>query len=280
MSAVDCQGLRKVFRASVRRGVLSRENSEILALDGVSLKVERGVIFSLVGPNGAGKTTLIKILSTLLIPDGGSAFVEGYDVVKQASKVRSIIGLVLAPDKGFYSRLSGLENLIYYGRLYGLSKSEATRRAKELLDLTGLGEDGLRLYEEYSLGMRAKLSIAKALINEPEIIFLDEPTIGIDPLSARRIRQLIKDLATGGRTILMTSHNMWEVESLSNRVAIINNGRIVAEGSPQELKERLQLTYRIEVEIMWAEAPDMDLPVAIGERGYPVVSLTTNRPSE
>lgn len=280
MSSIVCQGLGKSFKASVRRGFFKRENSLIRALDGVSLDIERGIVFSLVGPNGAGKTTLVKILSTLLIPDGGRALVGGYDVIKQASKVRRIIGLVLAPDKGFYTRLSGLENLVYYGRLYGFSKEESTKRAKELLALTGLGEDGLRLYEEYSLGMRAKLSIAKALINEPEIIFLDEPTIGLDPLSARKIRQLIKDLATQGRTVFMTSHNMWEVENLSNRVAVIKSGRIVAEGSPSELKEKLQLSYKIEVEIMAETAPNLDLPVAIGERGYPVATLTTKRPSE
>ena len=186
----------------------------------------------------------------------------------------------MAPDKGFYTRLTGLENLVYYGRLYGLSKGEATRKAKELLELTGLGEDGMRLFEEYSLGMRAKLSIAKALINDPEIVFLDEPTIGLDPLSARRIRNLIKDLAAGGMTVFMTSHNMWEVENLSNTVAVIKSGSIVAKGSPAELKEKLKLSYRVEVEVIAESFPDTRLPVTMGERGYPVVTVTTNRPSE
>ncbi|MEM2067429.1 MAG: ABC transporter ATP-binding protein [Nitrososphaerota archaeon] len=280
MKAIACEGLRKHYRVKVRRGFFNHEYSVIKALDDVSLEVERGVIFSLVGPNGAGKTTMVKVLSTLLIPDAGRAEVGGYDVVRQANRVREIIGLVLAPDKGFYARLTGLENLIYYGRLYGLSKEESTRRAKELLDLTGLGEDGMRLFEEYSLGMRAKLSIAKALINKPEIVFLDEPTIGLDPLSARRIRQLIKDLAAKGMTVFMTSHNMWEVENLSNTVTVIKSGRIVAVGSPSELKERLKLSYRIEVEIIADKAPDMNQPVSIGERGYPVVTMTTNKPSE
>ncbi len=280
MSAIACEGLRKYYRAKVRRSFFNRIDSVIRALDGVSLEVEKGVVFSLVGPNGAGKTTMVKILSTLLIPDAGWAQVGGYDVVKQAGRVRGIIGLVLAPDKGFYTRLTGLENLVYYGRLYGLSKEEATRKAKELLELTGLGEDGMRLFEEYSLGMRAKLSIAKALINEPEIVFLDEPTIGLDPLSARRIRNLIKDLAAEGMTVFMTSHNMWEVENLSNTVVVIKSGRIVAKGSPSELKERLNLSYRVEVEIIAEKAPDTSLPVTTGDRGYPVVTVTTNKPSE
>ncbi|MCS7145644.1 MAG: ABC transporter ATP-binding protein [Nitrososphaerota archaeon] len=264
----------------MKRSFFSREDSLIRALDGVSLGVERGVVFSLVGPNGAGKTTMVKILSTLLIPDGGRAEVGGYDVVKQANHVRRIIGLVLAPDKGFYTRLTGIENLVYYGRLYGLSKEEAVKKAEQLLELTGLGADGARLYEEYSLGMRAKLSIAKALINDPEIVFLDEPTIGLDPLSARRIRSLIKDLATQGMTVFMTSHNMWEVEALSNTVAVIKSGKIVAEGSPAELKERLRLSYRLEVEIIADKSPDINFPVTVGERGYPVVTMETDRPGE
>lgn len=280
MSAIECDGLRKYYKVKVRRSFFNRIDSIIKALDGVSLGVEKGVVFSLVGPNGAGKTTMVKILSTLLIPDAGWAQVGGYDVVRQAGQVRRIIGLVLAPDKGFYTRLTGLENLVYYGRLYGLSKEEATRKAKELLELTGLGEDGMRLFEEYSLGMRAKLSIAKALINDPEIVFLDEPTIGLDPLSARRIRNLIKDLASGGMTVFMTSHNMWEVENLSNTVAVIKSGSIVAKGSPTELKERLKLSYRVEVEVITEKSPETSLPVTIGERGYPVVTVTTNKPSE
>lgn len=280
MNAITCEDLRKFFRAKVKRSFFSREDSLIRALDGVSLGVERGVVFSLVGPNGAGKTTMVKILSTLLIPDGGRAEVGGYDVVKQANHVRRIIGLVLAPDKGFYTRLTGIENLVYYGRLYGLSKEEAVKKAEQLLELTGLGADGARLYEEYSLGMRAKLSIAKALINDPEIVFLDEPTIGLDPLSARRIRSLIKDLATQGMTVFMTSHNMWEVEALSNTVAVIKSGKIVAEGSPAELKERLRLSYRLEVEIIADKSPDINFPVTVGERGYPVVTMETDRPGE
>jgi ABC-2 type transport system ATP-binding protein len=280
LSAIACEDLKKYYRVKVRRSFFNRIDSVIKALDGVSLEVEKGVVFSLVGPNGAGKTTMVKILSTLLLPDAGWAQVGGYDVVRQAGRVRRIIGLVLAPDKGFYARLTGLENLVYYGRLYGLSKGEATRKAKELLELTGLGEDGMRLFEEYSLGMRAKLSIAKALINDPEIVFLDEPTIGLDPLSARRIRNLIKDLAAKGMTIFMTSHNMWEVENLSNTVAVLKSGKVVAKGSPSELKERLKLTYRVEVEVISEKTPDTSLPVITGERGYPVVTVTTDKPSE
>mgnify|MGYP001114186674 CR=1 FL=1 len=278
--AIEAEDLKKTFKTSVGRAFLKKQAIIVNAVDGLSLRVGSGQIHSLVGPNGAGKTTTIKILSTLLIPDSGRALVGGFDVVKEPGKVREIIGLVLAPDKGFYTRLTGLENLVYYGRLYGLNRGEAIRRAYELLELVGLADEGKRLYEEYSLGMKAKLSIAKAMINDPSIIFLDEPTIGLDPISARRVRQIIRDLATQGRTILLTSHNMWEVENLSNKVSLIKGGKIVVEGSPADLKERLRLNYRIEVELLDSPAPAAKFQTQVGERGYPVITLETSQPSE
>jgi len=278
--AIEAEDLKKTFKTSVGRAFLKKQAIIVNAVDGLSLRVGSGQIHSLVGPNGAGKTTTIKILSTLLIPDSGRALVGGFDVVKEPGKVREIIGLVLAPDKGFYTRLTGLENLVYYGRLYGLNRGEAIRRAHELLELVGLADEGKRLYEEYSLGMKAKLSIAKAMINDPSIIFLDEPTIGLDPISARRVRQIIRDLATQGRTILLTSHNMWEVENLSNKVSLIKGGKIVVEGSPADLKERLRLNYRIEVELLDSPAPAAKFQTQVGERGYPVITLETSQPSE
>jgi ABC-2 type transport system ATP-binding protein len=278
--AVEAEDLKKTFKTSVGRALLRKQTVIVNAVDGLTLRIGRGQIHSLVGPKGAGKTTTIKILSTLLIPDSGRALVGGFDVVKEPEKVREIIGLVLAPDKGFYTRLTGLENLVYYGRLYGLSRGEAIRRARELLELVGLADEGKRLYEEYSLGMKAKLSIAKAMINDPSIIFFDEPTIGLDPLSARRVRQVIRDLATQGRTILLTSHNMWEVENLSNKVSLIKGGKIVVEGSPADLKERLRLNYRIEVELLDSPAAAAIFQTQVGERGYPVITLETSQPSE
>ncbi len=278
--AIEAEDLKKTFKTSVGRAFLKKQAIIVNAVDGLSLRVGSGQIHSLVGPNGAGKTTTIKILSTLLIPDSGRALVGGFDVVKEPGKVREIIGLVLAPDKGFYARLTGLENLVYYGRLYGLNRDEAIRRAHELLELVGLADEGKRLYEEYSLGMKAKLSIAKAMINDPSIIFLDEPTIGLDPISARRVRQIIRDLATQGRTILLTSHNMWEVENLSNKVSLIKGGKIVVEGSPADLKKRLRLNYRIEVELLDSPAPAAEFQTQVGERGYPVITLETSQPSE
>ncbi|MCS6785110.1 MAG: ABC transporter ATP-binding protein [Candidatus Caldarchaeum sp.] len=278
MYSVECENLTKVFVE--KRGVLRGRKEVVKAVDGVSLKVSEGSVFGLVGPNGAGKTTTIKILTTLLIPDSGRAWVEGFDVVKEADKVREIIGLVLAPDKGFYPRLTGYENLVYYGRLYGFSKGEAGERAAQLLELVGLHGDGHRFYDEYSLGMKAKLSIAKALINDPKVLFLDEPTIGLDPLSAKKVRALISDLAKQGKTILLTSHNMWEVETLSSEVALINKGRVAAHGSPRELKQQLGLSYVVEVEVVGDGKPAQDMPFSLGERGNPVVKVKSHSPAD
>ncbi|MFP3258733.1 MAG: ABC transporter ATP-binding protein [Caldivirga sp.] len=249
MSAIEAVELRKRFISYERVGLIKRRKTVVNALNGVSLNVKWGEVYGLLGPNGAGKTTTVKILSTLLIPDSGFARINGLDVVKEARRVRGIIGLVLYPDKGFYSRLSGFENLVYFGRLYGLSRSKAEERARELLKLVNLDWAANRPYEEYSLGMRARLSIARALIHDPPVIFLDEPTIGLDPVSSRAIRDLIKGLKKEGRAILLTSHNLWEVEEVCDRVGIISSGRVLMEGSPRDIKDRLGLRYTIEVEV-------------------------------
>lgn len=275
--AIKAIELSKTYVSKEKIGIFSKKKRIIKALNNVSFSVFKGEIFSLVGPNGAGKTTTIKILSTLLLPDSGEAYVNGYSVTKQAGKVRESIGIMLYPDKGFYARLSGLENLIYYGRLYGLHKSEAIKRAYSLLKEVGLESDAKRRVEEYSLGMKAKLSIAKALINDPPILFLDEPTLGLDPLSARKIRSMIKELSKKGKTILLTSHNMWEVENLSDRIAVINQGSIIMSGSPREIKERLKLDYVIEVEILNAKSSGNSL---LSDRGNPLIRVHSNNPSE
>ncbi len=249
MSAVEAVELRKRFISYERIGLIRRRKTIVNALNGVSLNVKWGEVYGLLGPNGAGKTTTVKILSTLLIPDSGFARINGFDVVKEAKKVRGIIGLVLYPDKGFYSRLSGFENLVYFGRLYGLNRGKAEERARELLRLVNLDWAANRPYEEYSLGMRARLSIARALIHDPPVVFLDEPTIGLDPVSSRSIRDLIKGLKREGRAVLLTSHNLWEVEEVCDRVGIIGSGKVLMEGSPRDIKDRLGLRYVIEIEI-------------------------------
>lgn len=247
--AIIASNLRKKFVSYERIGLIRRRKTIVEALRGVSFRVRWGEVYGLLGPNGAGKTTTVKILATLLIPDDGYALINGHDVIKEARIVRSIIGLVLYPDKGFYSRLSGYENLAYFGRLYGLSKSMAEARARELMKLVGLEDAMNRPYEEYSLGMRARLAIARALIHDPPVLFLDEPTIGLDPISAREVRDLVRKLRREGKAILFTSHNLWEVEEVCDRVGIISNGRMIIEGSPRDIKDMLGLKYVVEVEV-------------------------------
>ncbi len=211
------------------------------ALDGVNLEIPSGMIYGLLGPNGAGKTTLIRILSTLLLPTSGDAYVGGYHVVREASKVRSIINLVSGGERPGYGILTTRENLIYYAMLYGYSRREAERRVEEVSQLIGLDEFMNKRLNELSTGMVQKYSLARGLLNNPRILFLDEPTLGLDVENARSIRRLIRRLVDEGyiETILLTSHYMHEVEELCDRVAIIHRGRIIEEGTVEELKERV-----------------------------------------
>lgn len=245
MSTVLVRDLKKFYE--VREGFRKRKVVE--ALRGISFSVGRGEIHAMLGPNGAGKTTTIKILATLLLPDGGEAYVAGFDVVKQADEVRRRVGISLDVSKGFYPSLSGYENLVFYGLLKGFSISYSRRRAKELLELVGL--EGMKAsynpYFTYSLGMRAKLSIAKALFSDPEVLLLDEPTLGLDVESARMIRKLITELARDGKTVLITGHNMYEIEEVAQSVTIINNGMVVASGTPEQLKLKFGLLYKVSI---------------------------------
>jgi ABC-2 type transport system ATP-binding protein len=254
MLAVDARDLIKRYVTKRRRGLFGGEKVVIEALKGVSFSFEKGSIFGLLGPNGAGKTTTVKILATILLPDGGDAYIEGFSVTKEAHMVREILGVVFSADRGFYARLTGLENLIYYGMLYGLSRFDARRKAEELLDLVDLGDSRHRLYEEYSLGMKARLALAKALIHDPSVVILDEPTIGLDPVSSRRIREILKKLSREGKSIMITTHNMWEAEILCNYVAVIMSGRIVASGSPEDLRKRYGGQRYVEIEVL--DPPD------------------------
>lgn len=245
MSTVLVRDLKKFYE--VREGF--RKKKVVEALRGISFSVGRGEIHAMLGPNGAGKTTTIKILATLLLPDGGEAYVAGFDVVKQADEVRRRVGISLDVSKGFYPSLSGYENLVFYGLLKGFSISYSRRRAKELLELVGL--EGMKAsynpYFTYSLGMRAKLSIAKALFSDPEVLLLDEPTLGLDVESARMIRKLITELAKDGKTVLITGHNMYEIEEVAQSVTIINNGVVVASGTPEQLKLKFGLLYKVSI---------------------------------
>ncbi|MDK2383770.1 MAG: ABC transporter ATP-binding protein [Candidatus Korarchaeota archaeon] len=237
---VAAENLRKSYETYLRRGLFNRERKVVEALKGVSFRIYRGEVFGLLGPNGAGKTTTVKILSTLLLPDSGVATVLGYDVVKEAVEVRRRIGVSLTVEKGFFWKLTGRENLMYFGMLYGMDGAELKQRVQKMLELVGLEELGSsdKLYEEYSLGMKARLSIARALLTDPELLILDEPTLGLDPPSARLLRELLIKVAhQEGKTVLITTHNMFEAEIMCDRLAIINEGTIVAMDTVEGLKK-------------------------------------------
>jgi len=240
--AIEAKGLIKKYQTKKRYGFFKSRVEVVEALRGVSFTVNYGEVVGLLGPNGAGKTTTIKILSTLLLPDDGEAYIAGYDVVKEPGEVRKRIGLMLTVERGFYGKLTGRENLEYFAALYGLDREYAKKRIEyliKLLELDKLGGD-YKLFEEFSLGMRARLSLARALLSDAPVLLLDEPTLGLDPPSARRIRELVKSLAhEEKKAVLYTTHNMFEAEIVCDRILLINKGLIVVSGTPGDLKAKL-----------------------------------------
>jgi ABC-2 type transport system ATP-binding protein len=246
MAAIEVSELCRTY--SSRKGVLRRRRTEVHALRGISFAVERGELFGLLGPNGAGKTTTIKILTTMLLPSSGTARVLGYDPAHQAGEVRRRIGHVFGGDRGLYDRLSALDNLRYFADLYRVPVREKRRRIAEMLELVGLQGRERERVETYSRGMRQRLHIARGLLHDPEILFLDEPTIGLDPVGAREVRETIAGLREQGKTILLTTHYMYEADELCQRIAVIAGGAFVAEGTPAELKARVVDRTVIEIE--------------------------------
>ena len=219
----------------------------------VSFNVRRGELFGLLGPNGAGKTTTVKILSTILLPTSGSASILGLDVVKQTQAVRERIGFTFGGARGLYTRLSASDNLRYFAELYGLDPAVTGKRISELLELVGLAKRSDDRVETYSSGMQQRLHLARALLHDPELIFLDEPTVGIDPVGARELRKTVKELVARGKTILLTTHYMAEAEELCDRIAIINKGRIIALDTPAALKKQIGGDSLVEIEIRNAD---------------------------
>jgi ABC-2 type transport system ATP-binding protein len=244
---IEARGLTRTYRTTT--GVLRRTALEVEAVRGISFEVGAGELFGLLGPNGAGKTTTIKMLITLLLPTSGEARVLGHDVVHEAREVRGKIGYVFGGDRGLYERLSALDNLRYFAELYGVSGRAQRLRIEELLELVGLKGREHERVEGYSRGMRQRLHIARGIIHDPPVVFLDEPTIGVDPVGARELRTTISGLVGGGKTVLLTTHYMFEADTLCDRVAVIARGRIVGEGTPRDLKSRVADRTIIEVEV-------------------------------
>lgn len=247
MDAIIVNNLRRVFKST--DGIIKRKVKEVVAVEDISFEIHQGELFGLLGPNGAGKTTSVKMLTTLLIPSGGSASILGLDVVKDADKVRPKIGFIFGGERGLYWRLSGLDNLRYFASLYYVDDKMAKKRIPELLDLVGLTGREREKVEGYSRGMRQRLHIARALLHDPEVLFLDEPTMGLDPVGARELRTAIKNLQSAHKTILLTTHYMFEADALCQRIAVINKGKIVALDTPEKLKENVQDLSVVEVEV-------------------------------
>jgi ABC-2 type transport system ATP-binding protein len=229
-----------------------------VAVDHVTFHIEEGELFSLLGPNGAGKTTTISILSCLLKPDSGDARVGGFSVSLQPDKVRALIGVV-PQDVALYEDLSGRENLLFWGRMYGLTGSLLRKRVDEVLELIGLVDRQNDKVEKYSGGMKRRVNIAASLLHKPSFLYLDEPTVGIDPQSRRSILDGVRDLNKNGVTVLYTTHYMEEAQELSDRIGIMDQGRMIAVGTQPELVKLVGERTRIDL------AVDRDAPILAGK---------------
>jgi len=246
-AVIEVRDLRRTYKTNT--GVFRRRALQVEAVRGISLEVGQGELFGLLGPNGAGKTTTIKMLITLLLPTAGEARVLGLDVVHQAREVRKRIGYVFGGDRGLYERLSAYDNLRYFAELYGVTGRAQRARIDEVLELVGLTGREQERVEGYSRGMRQRLHIARGIIHDPELVFLDEPTIGVDPVGARDLRSTIGGLVAAGKTVLLTTHYMFEADTLCDRIAVIACGRLVAQGTPRELKGHVVDRTVLEVEV-------------------------------
>ena len=253
--AIEAVGLHRQFR--IRSGFFRPQRKAIDAVRGVDFTIRPGELFGLLGPNGAGKTTTIKMLNTLLIPTSGTARIMGYDVVRDTREVRRRIGYVFGGDRGLYDRLSAYDNLRYFAELYGVPARAQHRRIAELLELVGLTGRERERVEGYSRGMRQRLHIARGLLHKPDVLFLDEPSIGVDPVAARDLRATIADLAATGTTILLTTHYMAEADELCQRIAVITDGQLREIGTPAQLKHRADGRRVIEVQAYGVGAETM-----------------------
>ncbi len=262
---IEVANLRKTFKqntanVSLMRSLFGRTPSiQVTALEDITFSVEEGQFYSLLGRNGAGKTTAIKILCTLLLPDSGTATINGFDVDANSEKVRETIGVSIRGERSVYWRLSGRQNLEYFGQLYGLSGSVLKKRIDEIGEIIDLSSRLDDFVERYSMGMKQRLAIGCALIHRPRVLLLDEPTIGLDAASAKQFREFIAhDLRDREKvTIIYTTHYMHEAEDMSDRIGIVNHGRIVAEGTPKEIIGMVPGNSIVTIEGSGAETVDL-----------------------
>jgi len=261
---------------------LTKKFEDFLAVDGVNLRVGAGEVLALLGPNGAGKTTTVRMLTSVLRPTRGTARVAGYDVVKDAQRVRSSVG-ILTEDHGLYPRMPAVEYLDFFGQLYFMEPEVRKQRIDELLEQFGLADEHHRRIGEYSKGMRQKLAMARALLHSPPVLLLDEPTSAMDPESARLVRDTIKALRSAERAIIICTHNLAEAEELADQIAIIRRGKIIAKGSPMALKQILLGPGEFEIRLA---APLNGSPAAlppgvtISAQGATWIRFRTSNPEE
>lgn len=254
---ISAQGLTKVF-------------GDIQAVDHISFQVEKGKIFGFLGHNGAGKTTTVRLLNGLLTPSGGSCQVGGLSPVTQGTDLRSITG-VLPETPSLDERLTGRENLTFFAHLYQAAEDRVSQRREELLEQFGLDERADDFVKAYSKGMKQRLALARTLIHEPEIIFLDEPTAGLDPLAARQVQELILKLSKEGRTIFLCTHNLQEAQRLCHRVAVLYQGRVIVEGAPEALSDEFATQTVLEIEVGKSDDPAMK--TYLEDRDMPYIAL-------
>jgi len=264
MLAVDAQEL-------TRRYAKTRRTPEVLALDRVTVQVRQGEVHGLLGPNGAGKTTLVKIISTVLLPTSGSVRVLDHDAAREAHVIRELVGVVFGGERGLYTRVSARRNLHFWGALYGLRRAELARRSSALLERVGLADHAGVPVETFSRGMKQRLHLARGLIHEPRVLFLDEPTSGLDPVAALEFRALIRELQAEGRSILLTTHDMAEAQSLCDSVTLIDHGKVILSDRTSAAAKVLGVRECVDFEL----SDDDDLIAAL--RNQPFVASVERR---
>jgi len=248
MPVIEVKDLTRDF--VVGDGLFNRNKKVIHAVKGISFNVEKGEIFGLLGQNGAGKTTTIKMMITMLAPTSGTCKVFGYDTFGQEKMIRDRINFVFGGEYGLYRRLSARDNLKYFANLYKIPRADRDTRIDELLELVGLSDRADTRVETFSKGMTQRVQIARGLINNPEILFMDEPTIGLDPVGAEMLRNTIVEVNNRGTTVLLTTHNMYEADELCGRIAILKEGELITLDTPANIKEKLsqKTSYTIEID--------------------------------
>ncbi len=251
---IRIEELSKSYYPKQRKGLFKSETTEVKALKSISLEIQEGEIFGLLGPNGAGKTTLIKCLTTLLLPSSGDAWIHGYHIMDQENEVRAAVGCMLMGERGLYWKLTGRENLEFFGALYHLSGSDRKQRARELIELLHMEEIADRTVETYSSGQKMMLAFGKSLINDAPVLILDEPTNTLDVPAARELRGLVRELNQAGKTIVYTTHIMSEAETLCDRVAIVDRGEVIEMGTVPDLKRSLSRDHVTHIEGVIPEA--------------------------